>query len=131
MVNRMNAVKWIVPSAAVEAAITGLVLIVSPSLFAWLILGAELSPAGQALGRLAGIAMIGAGLAAWWPLSARAPSQTAAVQGFTIYNLLATIYLAYLGIAGQLVGILLWPAVMLHAALLILLGRGWAAGRLK
>lgn len=124
----MNAVKRIVPAAAVEAAVTGLVLMVSPSLFTWLILGAELPPAGQALGRLAGIAMIGAGLAAWWPFSARTPSLAAPVPGFTIYNLLATIYLAYLGIAGQLVGILLWPAVVLHAALLILLGRAWLAG---
>jgi len=123
----MNAVKWIVPAAAVEAAVTGLILIVSPSLFAWLILGTELSPAGNALGRLAGIAMIGAGLAAWWPFSATVCSTTAAVPGFTIYNLFATIYLAYLGIAGQLVGILLWPAVALHAVLLVLLGRHWLA----
>ncbi|HXW47851.1 MAG TPA: hypothetical protein VEK31_00250 [Xanthobacteraceae bacterium] len=123
----MNAVKWIVPAAAVEAAVTGLILIVSPSLFAWLILGTKLSLAGYALGRLAGIAMIGAGLAAWWPFSTTVRSTTAAVPGFTIYNLFATIYLAYLGIAGQLVGILLWPAVALHAVLLILLGRHWLA----
>jgi hypothetical protein len=34
-----------------------------------------------------------------------------------IYNLLITLYLAYVGIAGDLVGTLLWPAVALHAVL--------------
>jgi hypothetical protein len=47
-------VRWIVVVAAVEPAAVGLVLILSPSLFGWLILGAELSEAGQALGRLTG-----------------------------------------------------------------------------
>ena len=36
-----------------------------------------------------------------------------------------TIYLGYFGLAGQLVGILLWPAVALHVLLSILLGRVW------
>jgi hypothetical protein len=54
--------QWCVPAAAVEATATGLILIVGPSLFAWLILNAELSASGQALGRFTGIALIGAGL---------------------------------------------------------------------
>ena len=39
--------------------------------------------------------------------------------------LLATGYLAWLGIRGECVGPLLWPAVVLHAAVTILLGRAW------
>ena len=39
--------RWIVVVAAVEAAATSLILILSPSLFGWLILGAQLSEAGQ------------------------------------------------------------------------------------
>ena len=119
----MSVAKWIVPVAAVEAAATGLVLLIVPFLFARLILGAELSDAGLAMGRLTGIAMIGAGLAAW-PTPASAQN-VATVRALLIYNLLATIYLGYLGLAGQLVGILLWPAVALHALLSILLGRTW------
>jgi hypothetical protein len=42
-----------------------------------------------------------------------------------IYNLLGMIYLGYLGIAGKLVGLLLWPAVALHAILGIALAREW------
>ena len=41
------------------------------------------------------------------------------------YNLLATLYLLYLGVRGQWVGKLLWPAVTIHAVLTVLLGRGW------
>ena len=55
MLNRLRKertpVRWIVVVvAAVEAAATSLILILSPSLFGWLILGAQLSEAGQALG---------------------------------------------------------------------------------
>ena len=42
------------------------------------------------------------------------------------YNLLATLYLCYLGIAGKPVGMLLWPAVALHLLFTVLLG--WRAG---
>jgi hypothetical protein len=49
------------------------------------------------------------------------------MRALLIYNLLATIYLAYLGFSGQLVGILLWPAVAVHVLLSILLGRAWLA----
>jgi hypothetical protein len=37
------------------------------------------------------------------------------------YNLLATIYLCYPGISGNLVGVLLWPAVAVHLLLTVLL----------
>ena len=37
------------------------------------------------------------------------------------YGALVTLYLAYLGFAGGLTGILLWPAVILHAILTALL----------
>jgi hypothetical protein len=106
-------------AAAVEAAATGLILLVSPVLFGRLILGSELSEPGQALGRLTGIALLGFALASWPDPSA--PSSTRAIL---IYNLLATIYLFYLGIVGKLVGLLLWPAVALHLVLTVLLANG-------
>jgi len=42
-----------------------------------------------------------------------------------IYSVWATLYLAYLGFAAGLAGVLLWPAVVLHLLLSILLGRVW------
>jgi hypothetical protein len=60
-----------------------------------------------------GIALVGTGLAAWSPPAPNHPA--ARVRALFVYNLLATLYLGYLGIDGHLVGILLWPAVALHA----------------
>jgi hypothetical protein len=37
------------------------------------------------------------------------------------YSAVVTLYLAYLGIEGSFTGILLWPAVILHAILTALL----------
>jgi hypothetical protein len=119
--------RWIVVVAALEAVATSLVLILAPSLFGWLVLGAELSEAGQALGRLAGIVLLAFGLACW-PAPAAANQATSAVRALLIYNLLAAIYLLYLGVAGKLVGMLLWPAVVLHAILTILVARVWRLG---
>jgi hypothetical protein len=39
------------------------------------------------------------------------------------YGAVVTLYLAYVGIAGGLIGVLLWPAVGLHVILTALLTR--------
>ncbi|MDA9504026.1 transmembrane protein [Bradyrhizobium sp. CCBAU 11386] len=101
--------KWVTTTVAIEIAATGLILILAPFLFGRLVLGGELTEPGQALGRLAGIALLGLALTSWPDSSAR--PVTRAMLG---YNLLATAYLGYLGIMGKLVGALLWPAVVLH-----------------
>ena len=108
--------RWITTIAAVEAAATGVILLLSPALFGWLILGAELPESGQALGRLTGIALLGFALTAW-----PHPIARPVTRAMLAYNLLATIYLCYLGVAGKLVGMLLWPAVCLHVVLTVLL----------
>jgi len=106
--------RWVFVVASVEAAAAGLVLIVFPSLFARLLFGAELSAGGVALGRFAGVALIMIALAAW-PSQTTSRSGTTIVRALVVYNVLATLYLAYVGIAGGLTGILLWPAAALHA----------------
>jgi hypothetical protein len=114
-------VKVISVAAAIEAA-TGVVLIIRPSALVWLLLGADLSPAGQALGRVAGFALVSLGWACW-PRSETANERTRAPLALLIYNLLTTSYLSYLGVGGELAGVLLWPAVAVHAALSIFLIR--------
>jgi xanthine/uracil permease len=117
------ATRWLAVAAAVEAG-TGLFMMVSPVVFVGLLLGAELSEPGQALGRLAGFALLALGLACW--PAAQAQSRTgAALRAMLIYSLLTTAYLLYLGIATDLVGLLLWPAIAFHAAATLLLGRAW------
>jgi hypothetical protein len=111
--------------AALAEAATGAALIVVPSLVVRLLLGGELSGVALPIARVAGMALLSLGLACW-PGKAMAP---AAPCGMITYGLLATVYLACLGIRGQWVGVLLWPAVLVHAVLTLLLGRAWFAAR--
>jgi hypothetical protein len=112
--------------AAVIEAATGLALMIYPPLVTRLLLGDEVSGAGEALGRVAGFALLGLGLACW-PGLETAGVNILALRALLTYNLLTTLYLAYLGIGGRLVGSLLWPAVVIHAVLTILLAREWRA----
>jgi hypothetical protein len=116
--------RWIATAVAVEAVATGLILLLSPLLFGRLVLGDELSEPGQAVGRLAGIALLGLALTSWPDPSARSVG-----RAMLAYNLLATIYLCYLGIVGKSVGALLWPAVALHLLFAVLLAAERVAAR--
>jgi hypothetical protein len=113
-------VSLIILCAAIEIA-TGLALIIRPSALAWLLLGTDLSEAGQALGRIAGMALLALGWASW--PSEQPAKGSAPPLPLLIYNVLITIYLAYLGAFEGLMGMLLWPAVALHAVLSIVLVR--------
>ncbi len=110
--------------AAVIEAATGVTLMIHPPLLSHLLLGEGVSGAGMALGRVAGFALLALGLACWPGLES-AGVNTPALGALLTYNLLATLYLAYLGIGGGLVGSLLWPAVVIHGVLMLLLGRAW------
>ena len=105
-------------SAAIEAA-TGVALIVAPDFVVRLLLGAELSGSGIAVARVAGIGLLSLGLACWPTAGNATPS---AVRVLFAYNLLAALYLGYLRVGGGFVGVLLWPACLLHALLALLLG---------
>jgi hypothetical protein len=52
-----------------------------------------------------------------------------ALLGMLTYGALVTLYLLYLGIRSEWVGPLLWPAVVLHAVLTLLLARAWCKTR--
>jgi hypothetical protein len=105
----------VLPFAAVAEALTGLALLLVPSLVGQLLLGEQLTGIATPVARVAGSALIGLGIACW-PGSPRI--------GMMIYSGLVTLYLDYLGLAGGLSGILLWPAVILHLLLTTLLALG-------
>jgi len=107
--------------AALAEAATGVALVVAPSLVARLLLGTELSGVAVAVGRVAGISLLSLGFACWPGKQAT----RAALSGMSIYGLLVTLYLSLLGIRGEWVGPLLWPAVAMHAVLTLLLARAW------
>ena len=116
------AMKKLLHVAAVIEAATGIALMVHPPLVTRLLLGDGVSGAGMALGRVAGFALLALGLACW-PGVDSADAKSPALRGLLTYNLLATIYLFYLGIGGRLVGSLLWPAVVIHTVMTFLLAR--------
>jgi hypothetical protein len=68
------------------------------------------------MSRVAGIALLGLGLACW-PARDASAGQTSALRAMSTYNVLATLYLFALGVRGDWVGSLLWPAAVAHAVL--------------
>jgi len=118
--------KKLLALAAVIEAATGVALMIHPPLVTRLLLGDGVSGAGEALGRVAGFALLGLGLACWPGLES-AGVNTPALRALLTYNLLTTLYLAYLGIGDRLVGSLLWPAVVIHGVLTLLFARAWRA----
>src|SRR5436190_8998201 len=110
--------------AAVLEAVTGVTLMITPSVVARLLLGSEVSGAGAAVGRVAGIALVSLGLACW-PGRNLGACATQAVLAMLTYNLFVTCYLIFIGIGGESVGVLLWPAVAIHGLLALLLVREW------
>jgi hypothetical protein len=106
--------KWVLIFAAVGEAGTGLALLILPALVGRLLLGEELTGIAIPVAGVAGIALIALGVACW-PGPPRA--------GMLIYSAAVALYLAYVGLAGGLTGILLWPAVILHVILTALLIR--------
>ena len=117
----MNAILMF---AALTEAGTGAMLLVYPSIIVRLLFGAEIVGAGFIMSRLAGIALIGLGAACWPGTDTRR-----AFQGMVTYSVLAMLFLLYIGVRGEGVGRLLWPAIFAHAILIVLLGGAWLKQR--
>jgi hypothetical protein len=99
--------------AAVGEISTGLALLVVPSIVGRLLLGEELTGVAVPVARVAGIALIGLGVACW-------PGTP--ILGMWIYSAAVALYLAFVGFGGGSGGMLLWPAVAVHFVLSLLLG---------
>jgi hypothetical protein len=109
--------KQMLTFAAIGELVTGLALLAVPSLVGRLLFGAELSGVAIPVACVLGIALIGLGVGCL-------PGRTT-LCGMLTYNALGAVYFAWLAIRGEWVGPLLWPAVVLHAVMTILLGRAW------
>ena len=107
--------KKVLTVAAVVEVATGMALLIVPSLVGRLLFGAEFTGVANPAARVTGIALLALGVGCW-------PGSTA-LCGVLTYGALATLYLAYLGVIGEWVGPLLWPAVVLHGILTVLLAR--------
>lgn len=107
-----KAMQRVLAFAGVAEAVTGMALLFVPSIVAHLLLGAERSGVALPVARVAGIALLGLGIACW-------PGPP--VLGILVYSAGIAAYLAYLGMAEGFVGRFLWPAVVLHVVLTVLL----------
>jgi hypothetical protein len=104
----MSLTKNLLILAAGSEAATGLALLVAPSLVGRGLLGENLTGVAIPVARVLGIALIALAIACW-------PGRTA-LGGMLSYSAAVTLYLGGIGFAGNFVGILLWPAVVLHLA---------------
>jgi hypothetical protein len=108
-------------SAAIEAA-TGLAALGVPLFVGQLLLGVEVSGVASVVVRCFGIALIALSVACW-PGAEATVLRRGAVRGMLLYNGLIALCLAYAGGVDGLRGPLLWPAVILHAVVALLLVR--------
>jgi drug/metabolite transporter (DMT)-like permease len=106
--------------AGVLEIATGLALFAVPSLVGRLLLGEELTGVAILLARVAGIALVGLGVACW-------PGTP--MVGMLTYTVAVALYLAYVGLAGGASGMLQWPAVAVHLALAVFLVVAWWRSR--
>jgi hypothetical protein len=104
-------------TALIEAA-TGLGLIAVPAVIVRLLLGGELIGAGIPLGRVAGVALLALAVACWFA-SHEVQNRTARglASAMMLYNVGVILILGAAGLPSRPVGIALWPAVILHAAM--------------
>jgi hypothetical protein len=107
-----------VATAVIEAG-AGLALLFMPSAAANLLLGTPLQePAACVVARVGGAGLLTLGVACWLT---RGDTESSAARGLVtamvVYNLVVALVLAAAGLRSQPVGIILWPAVILHAAM--------------
>ena len=115
------ATKNLLTVTALAEAPLGVTLIASPSFVTGLLLGASLdSPAALIVGRVAGAALLSLGVACWLARD-DGPSHAARglIAALLLYNGATIALLAYAGANVKLAGVLLWPAVGLHAVLAV------------
>lgn len=105
-------------SAAIES-VTGLALLVAPSVPASLLLGSTLeTTVGSTIARIAGAGLLALGIACWLGRDGAAGARTL-VAAMLFYNTAAAAVLIHAGLGLGLSAIGLWPAVVLHLALAI------------
>jgi hypothetical protein len=116
-----SSVNTLYTATAVIELGAGLALLCFPSVTVALLLGAPLeASAALTVARVGGTGLLTLGIACWL---ARGDTQSPAARGLVtamvLYNLGAVVILGAAGIRSQPVGIALWPAVVLHAAMTV------------
>ena len=114
--------------AAVVEIGTGMGLIVAPAIVVALLARGEITDLVLLLARVLGITLLALGLACW-PKRQKPEGRLAALRGMLAYNGFVALLLAYAGSALRLAGPLLWPTVVLHGVVALLLVWAWPSER--
>lgn len=116
----MTSTRRLFITTAVGEGVTGALLLLIPSVVLRLLFGME--SAGDEttiVARLAGAALLTIGLMCWANRSEQGSSRDGLLLAILIYDIAAGAILIYAGVALRRVGLALWPAVILHAALAV------------
>jgi hypothetical protein len=100
---------------------TGLLSLFLPAVLLALLLGASpAAPEAVFVGRIAGAALLAIGVACWLARNDHSsPAHLGLLTAVLIYDVAAAALLTYAGLVLSMVGIALWPAVVLHTALTV------------
>ena len=120
MILRMHRAHLFILTAILEMG-TGLLLLFVPAVPLALLLGVgEVAPETLLVARVAGAALLALGAASWVARNGEpSAAQFGLLFGLLIYDGAAAALLAYAGLGLGMVGIALWPAVVIHAALAV------------
>lgn len=110
--------RLLIVTAVIEVG-AGLALLCFPSAAVKLLLGSPLDgPAALTVARIGGAGLLTLGVGCWFAqFDAQSYSARGLVTAMVLYNLGAVVILGIAGIRLRPVGIALWPAVVLHAAM--------------
>jgi hypothetical protein len=121
-----NTKLLLIVTAIIELG-TGLLLLATPSLAAELLLGAALgSPESILVAKVGGAALLSIGLSCWLERDRNRGGPIGLIAGLALYNAAVIVLFVYAAVVDKMNGIGLWPACILHTALLI-----WCAARLR
>lgn len=110
--------RLLVLTALLEGA-TGALFLAYPPLMVRVLFGEVVAGAGVVMARLAGICLVAFAVACW-----PAANSLRGLYGMATYNTVVALYLTVVGLNG-IAGVLLWPAVVVHVVLSILLANTW------
>jgi hypothetical protein len=107
--------------AAVLEASAGVALAAWPAAVVALVFGSPLSTdVGVAIGRIAGVALLSLGVACWLSRNdEHSRAATGLIRALLLYNGAAVAVLAHAGMVSGLLGVALWPGLILHVALVL------------
>ena len=102
--------------------ITGLALMLVPSLIVSILLGMPLNDLHSIIiTRVAGAALVSIAIACWF--SRKSESLNGLIVALLFYNLASAVLLGYAGLHENLNGIALWPAVAAHFVMALWCGK--------